>query len=112
MTEDNRAKEESAGQNVRSAEQMEPATDTETVALGDRAVERFPTQVRSALEYAASNKYEYGPRLRNAELTWDVVSAESMTNDIVRVRIEFAPTWCNKCYRCRSRSGTIRYSTF
>jgi len=92
MTEDNRAKEESAGQNVRSAEQMEPAMDTETVALGDRAVERFPTQVRSALEYAASNKYEYGPRLRNAELTWDVVSAESMTNDIVRVRIEFAPT--------------------
>ena len=67
-------------------------TDSETSALGDEATERFPSQVRAALEFAAANKYEYGPRLRNADLTWDVMSAESMTNDIVRVRIEFAPT--------------------
>tara|TARA_B100000029_G_scaffold226606_1_gene224392 strand:+ start:4833 stop:5765 length:933 start_codon:yes stop_codon:yes gene_type:complete len=91
MTENNREKEESAGQDLSAAEQIEPVTDTETVALGDRAGQRFPTQVRSALEYAAANKYAYGPRLRNAELTWNVVSAESMTDDIVRVRVEFAP---------------------
>jgi hypothetical protein len=37
------------------------------------------------------NQYEYGPRLHDVELTWDVVSAEAMVNDIVRVRLQYSP---------------------
>jgi hypothetical protein len=42
------------------------------------------------LDYAAANKYEYGPRLRDAEINWNVISAEPMSNDIVRVRLEYS----------------------
>lgn len=78
----------------------EPPESTETkrteaaavIAMGEDASTTFPDQVRAALEYAASNQYEYGPRMHDVELTWDVVSAEPMANGIVRVRLEYSPT--------------------
>ena len=69
-----------------------PADAPTTIARGEDASALFPGQVRAALEYAAANQYEYGPRLHDVELTWDVVSAEPMANAIVRVRLEYSPT--------------------
>jgi len=69
-----------------------PAVPTAAIVKGAEATTMFPEQVRAALEYAAANQYEYGPRMQNAELIWDVVSAETMTNGIVRVRLEYSPT--------------------
>ena len=65
---------------------------TVAIARGKEASATFPEQVRAALEYAAANQYEYGPGLRDVELTWDVVSAESMANAIVRVQLQYSPT--------------------
>jgi len=62
-----------------------------TIATGDDASAVFPGQVRAAIEYASANRYEYGPRLHDIELTWEVVSAEPMANSIVRVRLEYSP---------------------
>ncbi|NQW20148.1 MAG: hypothetical protein HQ477_05410 [Chloroflexi bacterium] len=87
MTEEKQTEQGIAGES-QVPEEMESAV----FAFGDDATQKFPEQVTSALEYAAANQYEYGPRLRNAELQWNVVSAERMANDIVRVRLEYTPT--------------------
>lgn len=103
MTEENRNEQETGerpqtptGESVPPPVPEAAATERADVpvamAMGKEASTTFPGQVRAALEYAAENKYEYGPRLRDAELTWDVVSAETMANDIVRVRLEYSPT--------------------
>ena len=97
MTEENRneqvAEDESSDEIEDSAttETTEPAGESQEVSLGGDAIEKFPMQVQAALDYAEENTYEYGPALRNTDITWDVISAESMPGDLVRVRIEFAP---------------------
>ena len=73
------------------SEATESSDESPGFAFGDDAVQKYPTQVQAALEYAESNKYEYGPRLRELELIWDVISVEPMSNGIVRIRIEFMP---------------------
>ena len=35
------------------------------------------TQKKIALEYVASNKYDYGPSIRSRELEWEVDNIES-----------------------------------
>jgi hypothetical protein len=60
-------------------------------AFGDDALTKYPTYVRAALDYAAENKYAYGPRFRNSEIKWNVISVEPMSNNIARVRVEFVP---------------------
>jgi hypothetical protein len=96
MTEENRNDDNSTdevetstdGNGPQTAEHMDELTD---VAVGDDAISRFPEEVQAALVYAEENRYEYGPRLRDAELTWNVVSAEPMPNGIARVRLEYLP---------------------
>ena len=98
MTEENKDEIETV-ENPQSAAD-EPASETVKAQLQDtapgiardaEAAVAFPAQVTAALEYAAANQYEYGPRLHDVELTWDVVSAEAMVNDIVRVRLQYSP---------------------
>jgi len=97
MTEENRNEQEESqttdgSETTESSEPQAEPTGSAVFAFGDEAKSSFPSQVAAALEYAASNKYEYGPRLRNAELEWDVLSAEQMANDIVRVSLQYTPT--------------------
>ncbi|MDP6666297.1 MAG: hypothetical protein QF357_02735 [Dehalococcoidia bacterium] len=97
MTEENRNEKETTDEAVPADETgpMPAVADNGvpvTTAFGEDATSTFPGQVRAALEYAGENKYEYGPRMRDVDLTWDVVSAETMANDIVRVRLEYSPT--------------------
>ena len=70
---------------------IRPGEVPATIARGRDASAAFPEQVRAALEYAAANQYEYGPRLQDVDLTWDVLSAEPMANDIVRIQLEYSP---------------------
>ena len=100
MTEENRTENDAANESqstenspvADSADSTLVAGEESAVfAFGDDAASKFPNQVKAALEYAAANKYEYGLRLRGAELQWEVISAERMANEIVRVRLEFAP---------------------
>jgi hypothetical protein len=96
MTEENRTEQDASDETQVTEESVvtpsnEPETGALRFAFGDAASTQFPSQVGAALEFAGENKYEYGPRLRNAELDWNVVSAEPMANNIVRVRLEFAP---------------------
>jgi hypothetical protein len=98
MTEENRTEQNSAEESQVTEEDKavsaskEPAVDLASFEFGEEATKNFPSQVSAALKYAGANKYEYGPRLRDAELTWNVVSAERMAGGIVRVRLEFMPT--------------------
>ena len=96
MTEENRTEQDAADETQATEESVvtasnEPEAWALRFAFGDAASTQFPSQVGAALEYAGENKYEYGPRLRDAELDWNVVSAEPMANNIVRVKLEFAP---------------------
>ncbi len=96
MTEENRTEQDATDEPQVTEESVDtertgPDAGAPSFAFGEAASTQFPSQVGAALEYAAANKYEYGPRLRNAELDWNVVSAEPMANDIVRVKLEFAP---------------------
>jgi len=97
MTEENRneqvAEDESSDELEDSAapETTESAGESQGTSLGGDAIEKFPQQVQAALDYAEENAYEYGPSLRDKKIAWDVISAESMADDIVRVRIGFAP---------------------
>ena len=99
MTEENRNEQESADGPQASEEESAKNETVETdeptrasFAFGKDAEINYPGQVRAALEYAKENQYEYGPRLRDVELSWDVVSVEPMSNDIARVRLEYSPT--------------------
>lgn len=96
MTEENQ-NEQGADENSQVAEDS-PDTyvaelNNESIgfAFGSDAMDKYPAQVRAALTYAADNKYAYGPRFRNGEINWNVVSVEPMSNNIARVRIEFVP---------------------
>ncbi|MBT5475554.1 MAG: hypothetical protein HOK43_01675 [Chloroflexi bacterium] len=98
MTEENRTEQDVAeesqmtNEDTAVSEDAKPAVELASFEFGEQAVKSFPIHVSGALEYARANKYEYGPRLRDAELTWNVVSAEKMAGDMVRVRLEFIPT--------------------
>ena len=98
MTEENRTEQDAAeesqmtNEDTAVSEDAKPAVELASFEFGEQAVKSFPIHVSGALEYARANKYEYGPRLRDAELTWNVVSAEKMAGDMVRVRLEFIPT--------------------
>lgn len=101
MTEQNQDENETPHGQPASEEESEPGAPVPAgrarpgaavIARGEEASAMFPGQVRAALEYAAENQYEYGPGLHGVELTWDVVSAETMRSDIVRVRLEYSPT--------------------
>ncbi|MBT3996118.1 MAG: hypothetical protein HOF01_10010 [Chloroflexi bacterium] len=98
MTEENRTEQDAAEESqvteevTAVSEDVKPAVESASFEFGEEAAKSFPIQVSGALEYARANKYEYGPRLRDAELTWNVVSAEKMAGDMVRVRLEFMPT--------------------
>ena len=96
MTEENRNDDNSPGEVETSDDSNGPETtehmdELPDVAVGDDAISRFPEEVQAALTYAGENRYEYGPRLRDVELTWNVISAEPMPNGIVRVRLEYLP---------------------
>ena len=97
MTEENRNEQDATeepqvtGDTV-ATEQVESSDRSAGFAFGDDATEKYPIQVPAALAYAEANKYEYGPAFREVDITWNVISAEPMSNDIVRVRIDFMPT--------------------
>ncbi|MBN4064296.1 hypothetical protein JYU04_01020 [Dehalococcoides mccartyi] len=99
MTEENRTEQDAAeeSQEPQGAEEstaeanVEPESTSAGFAFGDEAVSSYPNQVKAALEYAAANKYDYGPSIRDADLNWNVISVEPMANDIARVRIGYMP---------------------
>ena len=59
---------------------------------GDTARNAYPTEVASALQYAADNKYDYGPKLRETDLQWDVNGVEPMDGGISRVFVNYTPS--------------------
>lgn len=66
--------------------------DDESYLEGEEARKAFPTQVAAALSYAADNKYDYGPKLRNAQLQWDIDRVELQDSGIARVYLRFRPS--------------------
>ena len=64
---------------------------SENFIEGDAARDSHPTEVEAALRYVAENKYDYGPKLRDADLQWDVNGIEPMDNGISRVFINYTP---------------------
>ena len=69
----------------------DPVT-SENFIEGDDARDSHPTEVAAALRYAAENKYDYGPKLRDADLHWDVNGIEPMGDGISRVFINYTPS--------------------
>jgi len=47
------------------------------------------SQKKIALEYVASNKYDYGPSIRSRELEWEIDNSETYESGIVRVFINY-----------------------
>jgi len=64
----------------------------DVIVSGDEARKYYSAQIDAAIKYAGNNRYEYGPRMRETELQWDVSNVERMANDIVRVTLEYSPT--------------------
>ena len=67
------------------------ASKSESYVVGDAARDAYPTEVSAALQYAAANKYDYGPKLREADLEWEVNGVEPMEGGISRVFVDYAP---------------------
>ena len=79
----------------RTEEREEETTDlgvSENFIEGDAARDSHPTEVAAALSYAAENKYDYGPKLRDSDLQWEVNGVEPMGNGISRVFIGYTPS--------------------
>ena len=68
------------------------ASLSENFVEGDAARDAYPTEVAAALVYAAENKYDYGPKLRDTDLQWDVNGVEPMDGGVSRVFIDFSPS--------------------
>ena len=80
---------------VRDEEESTEPIDTsvsENFVEGDAARDAYPTEVSAALVYAAENKYDYGPKLRDADLQWDVNGVEPMDGSVSRVFIDYSPS--------------------
>ncbi len=80
-------------------DEQEESTDTSvdvtvrsTFVEGDEARNTFPTEVEAALRYAEENQYEYGPKLRDANLQWEINGVEAMGDGIARVFIDYTPS--------------------
>lgn len=57
----------------------------------EEAWKAYPKQVQAAITYAESNRYDYGPKLRNLDLDYTVVSAQPMNEEITRVVLSYVP---------------------
>lgn len=68
----------------------DPRSDSDE-SVSDAAWKAFPVQVQAAIDYAAANRYDYGPKFRNLELDYTVTSAESVSDDITRVVLAYRP---------------------
>ena len=68
------------------------AVRSEDYVEGDDAREAYPTEVSAAIQYAQENKYDYGPKLRDADLQWDVNGVDPMGDGITRVYIDYTPS--------------------
>lgn len=68
------------------------APQSENFIEGDAARDAYPTEVAAALQYASENKYDYGPKLREADLQWDVNGVEPLEGGISRVFVDYAPS--------------------
>ena len=79
----------------RPEERDDEVTDlavSENFIEGDAARDSHPTEVAAALRYAEENKYDYGPKLRDADLQWEVNGLEPMGNGISRVFVGYTPS--------------------
>lgn len=83
-----------------------PAPRNEALT-GEQAREMFPSQVATALAYAAENKYFYGPKFRKLDLSWDVTGAEERAKGAVRVKLSFRPV---KSFRGKAGSEYLDIS--
>lgn len=70
----------------------------------DVAQAAYPSEVESALRYVGGNKYAYGPKLRDAEIAWEVTGATALPKGIVRVEIAFRPA---KSFRGRTGAEVV-----
>ena len=84
--------EEKREQDDDSDEAVVDVSTSENFIEGDAARDSHPTEVAAALSYASENKYDYGPKLRDADLQWDVNGIEPMGNGISRVFIDYTPS--------------------
>ncbi len=73
-------------------EAMVEASTSENFIEGDAARDAHPTEVAAALQYAEQNKYDYGPKLRDADFQWEINGVATMDNGISRVFIDYTPS--------------------
>ena len=92
MTSTERPEETSQKDREHDDEEMVEVSTSENFIEGDTARDSHPTEVAAALRYASENKYDYGPKLRDADLQWDVNGIEPMGNGISRVFIDYTPS--------------------
>ncbi len=83
---------EETSQQDNDDEALVAVSTSENFIEGDVARDSHPTEVVAALRYASENKYDYGPKLRDADLQWDVNGIEPMGNGISRVFIDYTPS--------------------
>ncbi len=80
-----------AAPSVDAHEEDDQSSDANYIA-GDEARRVYPAEVGAALRYVAENKYDYGPRLRDADMQWDVDGVEPVGDGISRVYVNYAPS--------------------
>ncbi len=76
----------------RDEDDVADAPQSDNFIEGDAARDAYPTEVAAALQYASENKYDYGPKLREADLQWEVNGVEPLEGGISRVFIDYAPS--------------------
>ena len=87
---------------VESAESDAPASQM----TADEARAQYPALVDAALEFVQANRYDYGPKLRDVEMDWQVSGAMELDNSMKRILIEYSPV---KSFRGRSGSEYVDF---
>ena len=70
-------------------EDNKPSPENSASIQSSESNEVSEDRKKIALEYVASNKYDYGPSIRSRELDWEVDNSESYESGIVRVFINY-----------------------
>ena len=70
----------------------------------DEARARFPAHVDAALKFVQDNRYDYGPKLRDVEMNWQVAGATELDDSLTRIFIDYSPL---KAFRGRSGSEYV-----
>lgn len=98
--------EQQDGPNTGLADESADSESEPGRLTADEARAQYPALVDDALKFVQGNRYDYGPKLRDVDMDWQVAGAQELDDSTTRIFIEYSPL---KAFRGRSGSEYVDF---